>query len=762
MAYSIIGQSVTKVDARDKVTGEARYAGDIRLSGALHGAILTSPVPHARIVGVDTSEAESLAGVAAVVTAQDALPGRIGLFIRDRTPLASGKVRCIGEPVAAVAATDQATAELALSLIKVTYEKLPAVFDPMEALQPGAPIIHEELSSYFDPAPSQRHGNVRNEVRYAWGDVEAALSAADLVHEESYTTQAVYPGCIEPRSVVAAADLSGKITLWCSTKSPFVLRSQVAQTLGLPISKVRVVAPAVGGDYGGKGPPMIEPICALLARKSGHPVRIDLSRREEFVLGHVRHPTTIKLKTGMQRDGTLLAVQGEIVYDSGAYSNGVMGLAFNSYNLIGPYKIKAADVIGRTVYTNNMPAGHVRAPGAPQPLFAIESQIDAMARTLGLDPWKVRLLNAVDEGSTATTGRGILRHVGLKQCLRRASKAAANLLVKDGPYQGIGMACGQWEVTLQEAIMPSMAILAVNEDGSATLQTGITDQGAGQNTAMVQIAAEVLGLSMQDIAIVSADTDATPYEFSTAASAATTRAGNSVRFAAEHARDQLLALASERLEAKQSDLVLKDRQVFVLGAPDKRIAVAQLVRDAIGSTGGPVLGTSVLGQKQLLASKRAEHGSIDSPSYGVQAAKIRVDPETGNIELEAYIAAQDAGFALNPACVEGQLEGSVAHGLGYASTEETTSEAGRSLVSNLSDYRLPTATDVPDIAVTIVEEPSSFGPFGMKGVGEAALVPVPAVIANAIEDAIGVRLTELPITPQKVLEALRRKNRFGN
>lgn len=490
----------------------------------------------------------------------------------------------------------------------------------------------------------------------------------------------------------------------------------------------------------------------MLARKSRRPVRIELSRKEEFVLGHVRHPTVIKLKTAMRKDGTLLAVQGEIIYDSGAYSNAIMGLAFNSFNLVGPYKVMAAEVAGRTIYTNNIPAGHVRAPGAPQPLFAIESQINIMSRRLGLDPWEVRLLNAVDEGSTTATGRGVLRHVGLRQCLHQASKAASSLLYKDGPYQGIGVACGQWEVTLQEAVMPSRAIVMVNEDGSATVQTGIIDQGAGQYTAMAQIAAETLGLSVEDVAIVSGDTDATPYEFSTAASAATMRAGNSVRFAAEDARDQLIELASERLEAKPSDLVLEDKQVYVLGTPDRKTTVTQLVRDAIATTGGPFLGTSVEGQKQLLASKRADHGNVDSPSYGVQAAKVRVDPETGNVFLEAYLTAQDAGFALNPTNVEGQLEGSIAHGLGYALSEEIRSETGRSLTTNLLDYRLPTAADVPNVVVTIVEEPSSLGPFGTK---EAAVVPVPAVLANAIEDAVGIRLTELPFTPEKVLQALR-------
>ncbi|MDP2936199.1 MAG: xanthine dehydrogenase family protein molybdopterin-binding subunit [Dehalococcoidia bacterium] len=758
MPYTIIGKNVTKVDAREKATGEAIYTGDIHLPGTLYGLLLRSPVAHARIVKIDTRAAEELSGVSAVLTGKDTAHVRIGRFLRDRTPLASGKVRYIGEPVAAVAAVDKPTATKALGLIKITYEELPAVFDPEEALQPGAPVIHEELASYFDVAPSKRYGNVRNESRYAWGDLEAAMAEADLVYEGTYCTQAIHPAYLEPRHALAVADAHGKVTIWSSTKSPFTFRGLVAQCLGVSISKVRMIAPTIGGDFGGKGTPTIEPICGMLAQKTGgRPVRLESTREEELAYGFVRHPARIRLKTAMRKDGVLLAVQGELIYDTGAYNDAIMGLTFSSANLVGPYKCKAAEVVGRTVYTNNLPAGHVRAPGAPQTLFAIESQMDIMARKLRLDPWEVRRINAVEDGSTTGMGHGTIRNSGLKACLRKAHEVAFRSLTKDGPYQGIGMACSQWEVFPFEFTTPSRALVMVNEDGSVTLHSGITEQGGGQYTTMAQIVAEEMGLSIDDIGLVVADTDATPYEGGTGASATTQRAGNSVRFAAQDAREQLLALASERLEAGTSDLVLENKRVYVKGAPHKGVPVAELLRSAIGLTGGPIIGSSVEGQKALLAAKKEAHGIVDAPSYGAQAVKVQVDPETGDVRILSYIAAQDSGFAINPKNVEGQVEGGIVFGIGYALTEEIRQDGGKGLNSTLVDYRLPTATDLPDINVTLVEQPSTFGPYGAKGVGESGTTPVAAALANAIEDAIGVRITDLPITPQKVLRALKEK-----
>ncbi len=761
MSYAVVGRSVPKVDARQKATGDAMYAGDLRLPGMLVGMILTSTSPHARLVTVDTGEAVRLPGVKAVITGQDIQPVRIGRFLKDRTILARDKVRHIGEPVAAVAAVDRATAEKALSLVRVTYEELPAVFSPQEALGPDAPIIHEGLAGYVDIIPSKRYGNVRNEVRYSWGDMEGALAGADLVHEETYVTQAVHAGYLEPRIAVASAEPSGRLTIWCSTKAPFVFRSQVAQALGMPVSQVRMIAPTVGGDHGGKGLATIEPICGLLALKSGRPVRVEMSRLDEFCMSFLRHPSVTRLKTAMGKDGRLLAVLGEISFDSGGYNDAIMGLAHTCFNLVGGYRAQAIDVVGRTVYTNNTPAGHVRAPGSPQTAFPIESQMDSMARKLGLDPWDVRRLNALTEGATSATGHGVLRNVALGQCLDEAQEATAKGIKKDGLNQGIGIGCSQWDVFPLEFVAPSRAMVTINEDGSATLLSGITEQGGGQYTTMAQIAAEELGLGLEDIALVVADTDASPFESSTGASATTQRAGNSVRFAAQDARDQLLALASEKLEASPSDLVLRDKRVFVRGVPDRGVHVRELARTAIMSTGGPVMGSSVEGQKRLVTAKQEAKGAIDSPSYGVQAARVEVDPETGDVRLLSYLTAQDAGFALNPMNVEAQIEGAIAFSVGYALGEEVIRQGGRVLVQTLHDYRMPTAVDLPHIAVNIVENPSSFGPYGAKGVGESGIGPVAAVLANAIEDAIGVRITDLPITPEKVLRAVRQRQGGG-
>ncbi|MBI2910591.1 MAG: xanthine dehydrogenase family protein molybdopterin-binding subunit [Chloroflexi bacterium] len=424
-SYGVIGRSLPKADAREKATGKAIYAADVQLAGLLHGKILRSPHPHARIRRIDTSKAAHVRGVVAVATAGDATPNRFGQFLADRTVFATDRVRFAGDPVAAVAAVDEATAEEALGLIEVEYGELPAVFDTTAAMSPEAPILHPDLDDYKDVAPSRRYGNVRNDVRVKKGDAAAGFAACDVVLEGRFRAHPSHPGYLEPRACVASWDASGKVTIWSATKAPFRVRTNVADGLGLPLSKVRIVVPALGGDFGGKGGATIEPIAAVLARKAGRPVRLVMTREEEMAFQPTRHPCSIDLKVGATREGMLKAVQGQAIFDVGAYSMGGNGKANTCVNLLGPYRVANADLTGLAVYTNNVPAGQVRAPAGPQTFFAMESMMDELARRLGLDPWEIRRRNALQDGDRSPTGRHVLRNVAMRAAIDAAAGASA-------------------------------------------------------------------------------------------------------------------------------------------------------------------------------------------------------------------------------------------------------------------------------------------------------------------------------------------------
>jgi CO/xanthine dehydrogenase Mo-binding subunit len=757
--YTYLGKDLVRTHDQDRLTGQKLYSADLRLPGMLWGRILHSTHAHARILNIDMSRVQSLPGVRAVVTSADTPGIRIGRWLQDRPVLAQGEVRYIGEPVVAVAALDQETAEEALELIRVEYEELPAVFDPILAMQPDSPLVHKERDSYKPNAyRGKGKGNIILEGIIRHGNVEEGLAQSDLVHEDNYRTQPVHHGFIEPHAVLAAIDSQGKATLWSSTKAPFIIRGMTAKALQISLSKIRVITPAVGGDFGGKGTAYIEPIALLLALKAGSPVRLVLSRQEELTSTFVRESAFAELTLGARKDGTFLALKGQIILDSGAYCDLIGRIESYLYFLAGPYHIPNVELRGYRVYTNKIPRGNVRAPSAPHPTFAVESHIDGLAKKLGLDPLEIRMKNGVEDGD-ALPGKGpILKNVGLKPTL----EAAFNYLKRErGPKvknRGWGIACGQWALhsVAKGEGPPSSAWVKINEDGTVVLITGAADNGGGQHGIFAQIVAEILRITPESVTIIAGDTDSTPNELGTGGSRTTYRVGSSVRIAAEDALQRLLNLAAEKMGVSIDDLELHDGQISVKGSPEKRLDLATLATASLISRKGPIIGVGETLREEMLVAQAKAENEVDACTYGTQAAQVEVDPETGKVTVLKYFAAHDVGFAFNPSNVRGQIEGGVAFGLGYALSEELIIEQGEVRNQTLLDYKVPTIMNVPPIESVIVEVPSRFGPYGAKGVGEPPSIPVAPAIANAICDAIGVRIKELPITPEKIFEALHR------
>lgn len=755
-AYQVLGKSGLRIYGAEKSRGEGKYAADLSFPNMLTGKILRSPHAHARLLNIDPRRAERLAGVKAVVTYEDAPPVRIGRWIRDRYILARNKVRHIGEAVAAVAAVDDDTALEALSLIKVDYEELPPLFDPFQAMQPGAPQLHEEIETYAVsmPPPHRPNGNVCHQVRVKMGDVEKAWAAADLVVEDSFTTPKIHHGFIQPHEAVSTIDNSGKATLWTSCKGPFQMRHIIATALQIPVSRLRVIATKVGGDFGGKGIPSMEPACVLLTLKSGLPVKIILEWDEEFSGTYTRTRSFSKVKTGAKKDGTLIAFQGEVILDTGAYNDGLTGSG-RVYNVLqGPYFIPNVEIKGRVVYTNNPPSGNVRAPRTPQQCFAIESHLDHVARKLGIDPLELRLKNAVKDGDPLPAG-GRFSNPGLTKTIQACMDFVKKEKTGREENVGWGVACAERALhPIGEAGEPSSMWVKLDQDGAAVIYTGCAEQGGGQHDILVQIVAETLHLPPDRISVVASDTEITPYELSTGGSNTAYRTGNSAMVAAEDARQQILIFASEKLGVPLDNLMMEGGKVFERGNSARAISFAELAYAALFSRRGAIMGIGSDLREQHLSQNRQFVGSLEETQLGTHVVKLAVDPETGQVKILKYFASHDVGFALNPANVEGQIQGGVSWGIGFGLIEKMVIDEGRVLNNKFSDHKLPRSTDMPTVQTQITEVPSRSGPFGAKGVGEPPSVPGAAAIANAIYDAVGVRINELPITSERLWKAM--------
>ena len=747
----VVGQSLTRIDAPGKVTGSAVYAADFALPGMLCGKVFRSSEPHARLVKLDTSKALRIPGVRAVITAADAADVRYGAAVKDEPVFASDIVRYRGQPVAAVAATTLEAAEAALAAIEAVYEPLPPVFDLAAALAPGAPLVHEGWQSYVAVPILQRDGNVCNRARIAVGDVERGWAEADRIFEHRFTTAMVHQGYTEPRAAVASWDSSGQVTVWSNTQLPFDVQSTLAEILAIAPSKIRVIVPGVGGGFGGKLRVGVEHFAALLAKKSGRPVKIMTTGEEELIAAYPRQGTLIELKTGVTRDGRLTARQGRIYFDTGAFAGSGPGVAsVATMVLAGPYRTPNLFLEGYAVYTNKTNCGSYRAPSGPQANFAVESQMDIIADALGIDPLELRLRNIVREGDEGPTGQ-VLTAVGLEECLLKVAEAIRWKDRRPAPGRGKGIACGWWTTTGGS----SGVYVKINPDGTVALNTGAVEIGTGALTGAAQILAEELGVDLTDISVVSADTFSTPFDFGAQGSRTAFAVGNACRAAAADLRRALFAQAALLLGVSEDALALRDKHVV---GPEGRVSLADLARQSQMAGGGMIAHGTFIAPGTAYDTKRVEghaYPAFHSPSFHAHAVDLSVDEETGEVTIHKYVVAQDVGFALNPTYIEGQIEGGVAQGLGQTLSEEIVYRDGRVLNANLTDYKMPTALDVPRMQSIIVEHPGLIGPYGAKGVGEPPNVEPPATVANAIAAAIGVRITSLPITAEKIVMAPR-------
>ena len=758
----IIGQRVPSVDAPEKLTGNTKYVGYLKLPRMLYCKIKRSTLPHANLLSIDTSKAEKLGGVEAIVTAKDTPNIRVGWFVKDETIFAHRKVRYIGEPVAAVAACDEATAEEAIRLIDVEYEELPALFDPLEAMKDGAPKIHEDIEDYLCKIETEKHGNICFHTTIRKGNVDAGFSEADFVFEDIFNTQAVHQCYLEPQPVLTDIDYSGKITLWTSSCYLFPLRELISEALAVPMTKIRFKAMPVGGAFGGKQAYIYLGICLLLTQKSRLPVKLLLTREEEFIATNPRLPATVNIKTGVRKDGMIVSREVKLTYDTGAFAQEGPGVTYGgALGAAGPYNIPNIKIDSYCVYTNKHPFGAMRGYGNPQAHFAGESQIDMIAHELGIDPVEMRLKNCFEkDGAELPTGQ-IVNSCALKETLSKASAAVKPLRKKGPGKHGRQLGRGVASELMGGGLLGSGAILIGKDDGTFSLITGVIDAGQGCPTVLSQIAAEELGVSLEDISYIGGDTDISPWDFGTVGARVTRTTGEAVRRAAADLKQQFLELACARLNAPIEDLEISDKNVKVKSSPNKSISIQQLSHAHIWEKGGSIIGRGSFFDKggSIIKERVTGYPARGRPSFQICTiiADVEVDPKTGLVNVLKCVVAQDVGKCINPLATEGQMEGGIVMGVGYALTEGIQYKDGEVENPNLVDYKIPTALDVPDITPIIVEEPDPTGPFGAKGVGEGTLVPVAPAIANAIYDAIGVRIKELPITPEKILRALGEK-----
>ena len=759
--YTVLGTSIPRIGGVERVTGAGIFGIDLALPDALRGGVLRSQHAHAKILSIDTSEAKSLPGVYAVVTALDAPDVKYGRTTNDRYILARDRVRFMGDPVAAVAAESEAVVKQALKKIKVVYEPLPVVLDGEAAMKPDAPALHPDIPLPANLPKDARVKNVCSYLALHIGDPDKAMAEADLVVEESYETTMVHPQYLEPRIAAARHEVDGRLTLWVNAQAPFSVRSEVSKTLNIPVSKIRVLVTEIGGAFGGKASGIssggsLEPICSLLAIKAGRPVLMVLDKAEETISTTIRAGAKMWLQTGVKKDGTLVARKARLIFDAGAYS-GFGGLAGSraSQMLAGWYLMPNVHIDGYVVYTNKQVCGAVRGPGGPQAAFAVESHMDSIAAKLGMDPVEFRLKNVPKTGDRIV-GVAKLRDASLGETIRLAAEKIGRGKVKLGKNQGIGIATGSW---IEGSGPGGGAVVKINEDGTATVLIGKVDYGTAPRFGIPMIVAEELGIPTEDVTVLNVDTDACPWDAGTVGSRSMLVSGNATRLAAIDARNQLLRMAARQLEASPDDLEIKDKQICVKGTPAKSISLAS-VANAAHNEIGEVIGRGYFDSKDV-GEYEKERGS--SQPFTTHAAIVEVDTDTGNVKILKYVAVHDVGFVIHPQAVEGQIEGAAAMSIGQALCEQVVfDEKGRTMNPSFVDYLMPTINMLPRIETVLVKGYPGAGPYGTKGAGEIGCVPPPAAIANAIYNAVGVRLRKLPLSPENVLRALREKQKSAS
>lgn len=753
--YSVVGKRLPRVDGAIKATGEAKYSVDIVLPKMLCGKVLRSPYPHARILNIDTSKAERLRGVKAVITDKDTSkiecdPWAVGKYI-----LAIDKVRYIGDEVAAVAAIDEDIAQEALDLIEVEYEELPAVFDPLEAMKPEAPMIHDAK------------GNIAESWNIERGDVDKNFREADCIVEDKVETQFQNHCCMEPIACVADFDISGKLTIWLSSMDMWNMRRGLAKVLNMAESKVRVIQTWVGGAFGSKiDMEPIHAICALLAKKTGKAVRMENTREEQFMASFRRINAIIEHKTGVKQDGKIVARQIKIIADAGAYNTWMSGFMMRRIAICpdAMYRIPNMKAEAKLVYTNKPYVTAFRGFGSMKGTFVLETQLEVIAEKLGIDPMELRLKNATQTGHVSIHGE-VIGSCALSECIQKVAESIGwKEKKKRRKYgRGIGMACSMYSSDYRIAAFGgSVAFVKIIEDGRVNIISGEHEYGQGMWNVFAQIAAEELSVSIEDIEITPPDTDITPFALGPYGGGRNTiSGGNAVKLAAEDAREKLFQVAAEMLEANPEDLTIGDRKIYVQGSPKKGISIAEVAKTSIHRRGGSaIIGKGVDEPDTTdIPNMDTMYGNFSSAfTFSAHAAEVEIDTETGKIKVLNYESANDLGKAINPMTAEGQVEGqAVTGGIGYGLMEKMVWEKGHTLNPSFLDYKIPTALDIPPIKTILVESNEPHGPYGAKAVGRLAIIPSPSAIANAIYDAVGVRIKELPITPEKILKALGEK-----
>ncbi len=762
MAYSVVGQRLPRVDGKAKATGKAQYVVDMRVPRMLFGKILRSPHPHAKILNIDTSKAKRLPGVESIITGKDTLgvkcgrdrvphPGFRGETPLDQYPLAMDKARYIGDEVAAVAAIDEHTAEESLELIKVDYEVLPAVFDPLEAMEEGSPLVHDGCDR-----------NIGTEYHLEFGDVEKGFGEADYVREDKFVSHVIQHAQLEPHACLSSFDISGRLTHWTSTQSPMTVRLILSLLLGLREGDIRVIGPYVGGGFGGRHDLYSYDFCAaLLSMKAGRPVKIALTRHEEFTATRRRPAMLMEIKTGVKQDGTIVARAFRNIFEAGGYNCAApSGLFRAGWAPIVTYRIPNYRYEGYSVYTNRVPNETMRGHGFDAPVFAFESQLEIIAEEIGIDPVEIRLRNVPQAGDQVPHVARI-GSCGLSECIQKAAEASSwrEKRSKLPRGRGVGMACYGFTAGALANFYGtnhpySEAMVKVNNDGTIDLLTMAIDIGQGSDTVLSQIVAEELAVPLKDVRITTADTQFTPVDWGTYASRVTIIAGSAVRDAAADAKRQLFGAAAARLNLDiNEELEFKGGRIYVREFPERGITLAEAAVAAQKASGMPVIGRGVFSR----TGKNPAGRSTMSISFGAQVVEVEVDEETGQVKLHKVTAAHDCGKAINPLSVEGQLQGAVHMGLGGAVSEQLLFAEGQVLNPTFADYKLLSAADMPEVETIIVEAFTPEGPYGSKEAGEGVPVAMAPAVANAVYDAIGVRIENLPVTPEKILRALAKK-----
>ena len=731
----VVGNPTPRVEGETKVNGKAKYAVDVVLPGMLWGKLLRSPIASGKIKRIDTSKASALAGVHAIVTGADCAGLKIGRRVYDMPILADGEVRFIGEKVAAVAADNEDIAEEAVNLIEVEYEETEALLDPVEALKPGAKLIHPEVTSYKGlPKPLKEPTNDFIYVTWGKGDIETGFRQADVIVENTFTTPVVHHTYIEPHSCVVSTAPDGSAEFWSCSKVPYGVREQVANALKLAPEKLVFNPVYIGGDYGGKGDFMDLAVVYLLSKKAGRPVKLVMDYEEEFAAGNPRHASIVRVKTGVKKDGTLVAAHLSFIFDSGAYGAFKPNGFLNGPHLAaGPYNIPHVFIEEHMVYTNKIPCGHMRSPGDPQAFFANESQMDLVAKKMGMDPIKFRQKNFMHDGDIDPTGEEI-SYIKAEETLKKALEDSGYMRPKPKNV-GRGVGLVQWT--------PSGGVgtvaITLDEKGGATISSAMLDQGAGTYTILAEIVSEELKIPLSQIKVQTLNTAEGVKDTGVGGSRATRVYGNAGYEAALKAMAAIKQAAGEQMGVPADEVTLT-RGAALHPRMERRLSYGDIVK----AKGSPI---SVEGTFN-------DNSKIHAASMCVQVAEVEVDPDTGQLQLKKFTSTHNTGTVLNPLMHQGQIEGGAMTGIGYALMEQVLIDDGKVSTSNFGEYKIPTIADVPPFKSSVTEQPSGAGPYNSMPIGETANIPTAAAIANAVEDACGVRITSLPITAEKIYEAL--------